>query len=160
MTVKFLVEQVLMLVFCLFCAVCMLDWCNPGFLGETVAWRIGWGVGGGLVVQPRVPIAVVDPAGSPFPAGASSSLCTPRCPDPCGGVGGVQAVEIGTDFLSSSLLFTSKGFCLSSLGCIHFPSLLLQFTALCWCLYFYFSDLPKMYLDFGISGSFKLCTLY
>ena len=120
--------------------VCVLDWRNPPFPG----WDSGcpgecFRSSGG-----RLPLQV---------------LPAPSAPLLCGRVDRLHALEMGADFLSSLLLFISKGFCSSSLGCIHFPSLLLQFIALYWLLYFYFSDLPRMHLDFGIFRFLKPCTL-
>lgn len=44
-------------------------------------------------------------------------------------------------------------------GCIPFSLFTAEFIALCWLLYFYFPDLPKMHLDFGIFRLLKPCTL-
>lgn len=80
--------------------------------------------------------------GPPSSPGASCTLC----PLPCGGVERLHALEIGADFPSSRLLFISKGFCLSSLGCIHFPSLLLRFIALTGSFIFILQTCPKCIL--------------
>lgn len=96
--------------------VCVLDCCSPGFPGGATCSR-------GLVLgQP------------PHPCGGAlqGSAWLWRCflpPPPAPARGGVHAPEIGAGFPSPLLLFTSECFCLTSLGCIHFP----LFTAAVYC---------------------------
>lgn len=95
--------------------VCVLDCCSPGFPG-------------GKLKRPGS-----RPA-SPSLWWGAAGLCLalevlPAAPPPAPARGGVHAPEIGAGFPSPLLLFTSECFCLTSLGCIHFP----LFTAAVYC---------------------------
>ena len=125
----------------------VFDWRDPSFPGRD----------SGRPVKDPWPLPVRDSAGVSFlvECFVPTPPAAPR-PPPHPGVDGAHDLEIGADFLPAFEL----GRLLSVFSGLHsFP----LFTAAAYCslllIYFYFSALPKVHLDFGIFRSLKPCTV-
>lgn len=118
------------------------------FLGEIPAQEI-W------LSRPRDPM--LDSVG--VSRNASCPICSlPQWWGACW-LDGAHTLEVGTDFLSSLLLFISKCSCLSSLAACVFPLYYCSLLVFAGSFIFIFWTWPEMHLDFDIFRCLKPCTL-